>query len=126
MTEGNYKYELMVILSLDNGLDAAKKLYEATKKQISKHGEIFFEDVWGEKDLAYPMNKHEKGFYAVLNFSFEPAEIKEFETGLRLDPDVIRHLIVKIPMKYEPKTLAQLAEAKEKQVEAEEKETAKK
>ncbi|MCC6643639.1 30S ribosomal protein S6 [Candidatus Peregrinibacteria bacterium] len=111
------KYELMVIVDSGIGQAAVTKRLESIKKQIAKHGEIFFEDIWGERDLAYTMKKASKGHYAVFGFSFEPSEMKEFETGLRLEPEVIRHLIVKLPLKYEPKTLEQMKEEHEKEAE---------
>lgn len=127
MSESENNYELMVIIDLGIGQAAVEKRLESIRKQLSKHGKIFFEDLWGERVLAYPMNKLEKGYYAVMDFSFDSAELKEFETGLRLEPEVVRHLIVKLPLKYEPKTIEELQEAHQ-DVEEEavkEKETAK-
>lgn len=112
MTEskGN-KYELMVIVDSGIGQANVQKRLDTIKKTIAKHGEIFFEDIWGERDLAYPMKKATKGYYAVFGFNFDPTELVEFETGLRLEPEVIRHLIVKLPLKFEPMTLDQLKAA---------------
>lgn len=112
MTEstGN-KYELMVIVDSGIGQANVQKRLDTIKKTIAKHGEIFFEDIWGERDLAYPMKKATKGHYAVFGFNFDPTEMIEFETGLRLEPEVVRHLIVKLPLKFEPMTLDQLKAA---------------
>ncbi len=108
MKNEEFKYELMVIVDPDLGESACNKRLEAIKKQISKHGEIFFEDVWGEKPLAYSMNGRERGYYAVINFTFDPTEILEFDTSLRLEPEIMRYLIVKVPFKYTPKTMKEL------------------
>ncbi|MBD3270732.1 30S ribosomal protein S6 [Candidatus Peregrinibacteria bacterium] len=124
MENAELKYELMIIISMDNGLQEAKKTLESIKKQLQADGKIFFEDVWGERDLAYTMKKQDKGFYAVYNFSFNPEKVSELETNLRLDTQVIRHLLIKVPFKYEPKSLADFEKEK---VEADiEKETEKK
>ena len=105
------KYEVMVILNSDNGEDAAKKALTQIKSWIlDRQGEIFFEDIWGIKDLAYSIKKHDRGYYVVLNFLMLPESINTFERELRLEPMVLRHLIVSLPFKYEPKTFAQLAE----------------
>lgn len=120
MTETGNNYELMVIIDMGIGQAAIDKRLESIRKQLSKHGKIFFEDLWGERDLAYPMNKREKGYYAVMDFSYEPAELKEFETGLRLEPEVIRYLVVRLPLKYEPKTREELQEAHQEEAVAEE------
>jgi small subunit ribosomal protein S6 len=128
MNNAENKYELMVIINSEIGQDAVKKRLTALKKQLNEHGEVFFEDVWGEKDLGYPMKGKTKGSYAVYNFSFEPAEIKELEMSLKLDNEVIRHLLIKTPFKYEPKSLADIEKAAQdaKEAEAAEKEAAKK
>lgn len=117
------KYEVMVILNSDNGEDAAKKALTQVKSWISdRKGEIFFEDVWGIKDLAYSIKKHDRGFYTVLNFMMLPESINDFERELRLEPMVLRHLIVSLPFKYEPKTFAQMEEAAKAEAAKEEKE----
>lgn len=97
MSELENNYELMVIVDSGIGQAAVDKRLESIRKQLTKHGKIFFEDLWGEKELGYPMNKHTKGHYAVFDFTFDPVELKEFETGLRMEPEVIRHLIIRLP-----------------------------
>ncbi len=105
MAELESKYELMVIVDPGIGQAGVEKRLESIRKQISKFGKIFFEDIWGERDLAYTMKGHKKGHYSVFDFTYEGDKLKEFEIGLTLDPDVIRHLIVRLPLKYEPKSL---------------------
>ncbi len=111
MAESENKYELMVIIDSGIGQANVDKRLEAIRKQITKFGKIFFEDLWGEKDFAYPIKKMSKGYYAVLDFSFDPSELAEMETTLRLEPEVVRHLIVKLPLKYEPIALEDLQKA---------------
>jgi len=105
------KYELMIIVDSGIGQANVDKRLEAVRKQITKHGKIFFEDIWGEREFAYPIKGLTKGHYAVMDFSFEPSELAEMETTLRLEPEVVRHLIVKLPLKYEPMTLEDLKKA---------------
>lgn len=105
------KYELMVIIKADIGEDAAKKRLDEIKKLIARQkGEIFFDDVWGLRDLAYSIKKHERGFYAVLNFMMLPEMLREIDSTLRLEPEVLRHMLVVLPFKYTPKTLAVMEE----------------
>ncbi len=108
MADTDNKYELMVIIDMGIGQAGVEKRLESIRKNLSKSGKIFFEDLWGERDLAYKMKGHSKGYYAVFDFSFEPDKLKELETGLRLDTEVIRHLIVRLPIKYEPKSLEEI------------------
>ena len=109
------KYELMLIVDPDIGLDGIKKRLEEVRKMISKKGksgsgEIFFEDDWGMRDLSYDIRKRQKGYYMVYNFMAEPSFIKDFDRTLRLEREVLRHMIVTLPFAYEPKSLAQMME----------------
>jgi small subunit ribosomal protein S6 len=123
------KYELMVIVNPEIGADAtAKQLDEIKEMLVLSKGEkpqIFFEDVWGLRDLAYKIKRHDRGFYAVYDFIMDPSLVRELDTNLRLETNILRHMIVKLPFAYEPKTLAQLEEEKVIE-ESEEKKPAKK
>ncbi len=121
------RYELMVIVAPDIGETAIKKRLEAIKKSIADFGgEVFFEDDWGLRDLAYDIKKREQGYYIVLDVNLGPGSIKELDRMLRLEPEVLRHLLMKLPTAYQPKTLADMeAEAaaadKEEELKKEEK-----
>ena len=61
---------------------------------------------WGKRTLAYPIRRHDTGYYVVANFAAEPTALPEFERALKLDEGVIRHLVV---LNDEPPTPAQAA-----------------
>ena len=50
---------------------------------------------WGKRRLAYAVNKHTDGVYVLINFEAAPGEIKEIDRVLKIDDNVLRHLIVK-------------------------------
>lgn len=50
-------------------------------------------DVWGRRQLAYKIGRHETGYYVVARFAADPAALPEFERALKLDDGVIRYLI---------------------------------
>ena len=103
------RYELMVIVAPDLGETAIKKRLESIKKSITDFGgEVFFEDVWGLRNLAYDIRKHGQGFYAVMDLNLNPENVKELERILRLEVEVLRHLLIKLPSVYQPKTLAEM------------------
>lgn len=107
--EDTKKYELMVIIHPDLGENAIVKRLEEIRKLIkNQKGEIFFEDIWGMRDLAYPIKKHERGYYAVLSFTLLPEMLQEIDTTLKLENEVVRHMIITLPFTYEPKNLAML------------------
>ncbi len=98
-------YELMVIVDPEIGNDAVNSKLEEIKQLItSNKGDIFFEDLWGVRDLAYRIKKRDKGFYAVYNMNMENDGIKEINTTLNIDGHVLRHLLAKMPEGYEPKS----------------------
>jgi small subunit ribosomal protein S6 len=50
-------------------------------------------DVWGRRQLAYPIGRKENGYYIVAKFDAEPAALPEFERALKLDEGVVRYLV---------------------------------
>lgn len=103
------RYELMVIVSPDIGETAINKRLEAIKKSIKDFGgEFSFEDLWGLRNLAYAIRKHDQGYYAVLDFDMDPEKVKELDRMLRLEVEVLRHLLMKLPAVYQPKTLTDM------------------
>lgn len=50
-------------------------------------------DIWGRRQLAYKIGRHENGFYIVARFAAEPGTLPEFERSLKLDDGVVRYLI---------------------------------
>lgn len=57
-------------------------------------GEITAVEDWGKRQLAYPIEDQENGRYVVAQFSIEPEALDEFERVLKLDGDLLRHLVV--------------------------------
>ncbi len=55
-------------------------------------GEIVYEEDWGLRKLAYPIQKKTTGFYHLIEFKAEPAFIANLETQYKRDERVIRFL----------------------------------
>ena len=49
---------------------------------------------WGKRELAYPIDKDKSGYYVVAQFTAPPDVLTGFERTLKLDDDLIRHLVV--------------------------------
>lgn len=98
MTTGGVKmrdYELLFVL--DPSLDEEQKanLVETAKSVINNGGgEAGEADVWGEKKLAYNINKKSTGYYVVLPFKADAELPKELDRRLRINENVMRHIIV--------------------------------
>ena len=72
------------------------QMKEAVKKYtdyiVSKGGEIVYEEDWGLRQLAYPIQKKTTGFYYLIEFKAEPSLIARLETQYRRDERIIRFL----------------------------------
>lgn len=105
------QYEVTVILDPSLGEEGLAKQLERWKKQIEdREGKILKEDPWGVRSLAYPIEKKDQGYYAVLEFELPGEQVGELENLLRLDEHVLRHLIVHL----DPATLAAREEQKQR------------
>ena len=49
---------------------------------------------WGKRTLAFPIRRKEVGHYVVAQCDTEPDRLLEFERLVRLDDQVLRHLVV--------------------------------
>jgi len=108
MSEEN-KYELMVILLPDLSADDTEKELKDIRKLLKEaNGEIYHEDIWNIRNLAYTIKKQDRGFYAIFYFTLEAAKLKEIDKSLSLNQKVIRHMIVKSPKGYVIKSLSEL------------------
>lgn len=88
------KYEVMFIL--DSSLEEERRtaLMEMVKEVISSDGEVTKENIWGNRKLAYPIQKKFDGYYVVVEFSANPDLPKELDRKLRIADGVMRHMII--------------------------------
>ena len=87
-------YEVMFVI--DPALEDAKKdaTVESVQSIIAADGEVGKVDVWGMRKLAYPIDKKEEGYYAVVEFHGNPTLPKELDRRLKISDNVIRHIII--------------------------------
>lgn len=101
------KYELMVILVPDMSQEETAKELDKIRKELKNlGGEIYHEDLWDVRDLAYIIKKYDKGYYAIFYFTLENGQgLVEMEKEFKLNHKLIRHMIVKSPKNYVIKKL---------------------
>lgn len=58
-------------------------------------GQALDTNIWGKRRLAYPIDKHEDGYYVVSKLSLDPGRTGELEDQLRIYDEVIRHMLVR-------------------------------
>ena len=90
------KYEVMFIAKPleDAEVDPiAEFVYNLIKKN---GGNVEKVDRWGKRHLAYPVKKQADGNYVLINFEADPEVIKEIDRVMKIQDDILKHLIVKI------------------------------
>ena len=65
-----------------------------TKLIADNGGEVVYEENWGLRQLAYPIQHKTSGFYYLIQFKSEPSFIETLETQYFRDERVIRFLTV--------------------------------
>lgn len=65
------------------------------KKAISSDGKVTKEDMWGVRDLMYPIKKATKGYYAHYELEADPKVIKDLDKNLRVEEDILRYLLIR-------------------------------
>jgi small subunit ribosomal protein S6 len=88
-------YEAVYIF--DAALDEAAintKLEQHHELVTGKDGEVTAVDHWGNRQLAYPVEKMKTGYYVVAQFNGDPDALPEFERALKLDEAILRYLVV--------------------------------
>ena len=90
-------YYLTLVLKADMDEKERKTLLDSmVKKLVGEDGKIEKEDLWGSKDLAYPIKKQTKGFYAHYEISADPKNAKGLDKTLKVEEDILRYLLVRV------------------------------
>ena len=106
-------YELVIVVDPEVGDDGLPAIVERVNNFIQERGgTINNVDQWGKRRLAYPIKRHNEGYYVITHFSFDPQVIRALEGSLDLAEDLLRHLVTRIEEVKPPKVKeAKLKEA---------------
>lgn len=78
----------------------------------ANQGEVYYESSVNQIKLAYPINKQTSAFFGFCEFRASAETVKQISEKLKLEPQVVRFLIVVPPKKaaatHEPKEAAPL------------------
>ena len=102
------KYEIMLILSPKQTDKEIEKNLKEIKGIVTENGyAIVDEDLWGMRELSYPIKASSKGYYALYNFEGEPAGLPAIQKDLNLQVGLLRYMATKVPndyvmMRYDP------------------------
>lgn len=82
-------YELVFIFR--NEEDLYKKGLETAKAELKKLGaNVQKEEDWGEKTLAYPIKKRDRGHYTLLILEMDPSKVIEADRIFKLQTDILK------------------------------------
>ncbi|UTW60722.1 30S ribosomal protein S6 [bacterium SCSIO 12741] len=84
---------LTPVLSEDQVKETVKKFEDLLK---SLGANITYQDHWGLRKLAYPIQKKSTGFYHLFEFELEGSQIARLEIEMKRDERIMRFLSIKM------------------------------
>tara|TARA_B100001063_G_C16246884_1_gene303401 strand:- start:159 stop:485 length:327 start_codon:yes stop_codon:yes gene_type:complete len=76
--------------------DLEIELKNHTETITELNGSIKYNESWGLRNLAYPIDKNKKAFYEFMNIEMPGENLKVLNSKLNLNENVIRYLSVKV------------------------------
>ena len=100
MADVKNPYELTYIVNAVLNEDQIKSVVQRVTKLIDENdGEILAMDEWGNKRLAYPINKKRNGYYVNIHMNAPGGIIPRLERALEIDDDILRYLTLRMDAK---------------------------
>jgi small subunit ribosomal protein S6 len=93
----NRPYELGFIIPSNVPETETKTVIGVVQALIEQMGgKVNNVDFWGRRRLAYPIKDFREGYYVFLQMEFPPIQVNELERTLRLNDQILRHLVVRL------------------------------
>ncbi len=91
----NKNYEVMFIVKIMEE-EAIEAMVTRVEDLITRNdGTIKNIERMGRRRLAYEIQKMNEGYYVLIDFEIDPVQIQEIDRVIKINEDIIRHLIVK-------------------------------
>ena len=106
-------YELMYIINPVLSEEQTKDIVQRVTAYLSDSGaDVVQVNETGSQRLAYPIEKKRNGYYVIVNFRLSnPVGLPKLERALRINDDVMRHLVLRYDAKMERHYTQQKAES---------------
>ncbi|MCX7026900.1 MAG: 30S ribosomal protein S6 [Spirochaetes bacterium] len=89
------QYELVVILPSEE--EAFRKGKESVAADMAQFNAVDVkEEDMGDRLLAYPILKKERGHYILYRMSLEPQTVSPLERVFKLNTSILKYLLVKV------------------------------
>ncbi len=106
-------YEAMVILNAQLG-DEEHNALVGRLEEVLRNGGAEVREVarWGRRRMAYEIDRKKDGYYAIFYFGLGltggDQVLEAFERACRFDENIIRHMVLKVPVKKRGRDVTQL------------------
>lgn len=90
------KYELMFIINptiLEEGREAV--IAKVNNILTVAGATVLKSEKWGERKLAYPIDKKKTGFYVLTTLEMDGTKLTEVESKLNITEEVMRYIVIK-------------------------------
>ncbi|ADU96272.1 30S ribosomal protein S6 [Thermovibrio ammonificans] len=93
-----YYYEMVYILRPTMSDEETNAAIEKVNSYVERYGgEVLKVDKWGKRQLAYPINDYDKGFYVLEYIRTDKRDfVRNMENFFRINEDVIRFLLFRL------------------------------
>ncbi len=89
-------YEVVFIVHPDLDENALNETVEQVKGWVAAvGGQVSKVDLWGKRQLAYPIRKRREGYYVLLEAEMPGEAVARLERNLRIHEPIMRYLIVR-------------------------------
>jgi small subunit ribosomal protein S6 len=88
-------YEVVFLVHPDQS-EQVPAMIERYRSGIESQGGVIHRlEVWGRRQLAYPINKIHKAHYVLMNIECDGQALAELESAFRFNDAVIRNMVLK-------------------------------
>jgi len=89
------RYETFVIIDPDITQEQREPVLERVRELVTQQdGFLVFEDVWGDRKLAYEIKKKVRGFYVRFDYCGLAPLVNEIERYFRIDDRALKYMTV--------------------------------
>ncbi len=115
-----YHYEMVYILRPTMSDEETKAAIDKVNSYVERYGgEVLLVDKWGKRQLAYPINDYDKGYYVLEYIRTNDRNfVKNMENFFRINEDVIRFLLFRLKPSEVKELKEKLSQKKEEPVAA--------
>jgi small subunit ribosomal protein S6 len=92
-------YETMYILRPSVEEEDRNAIVEKFKGIVLDGGEVVSVDEWGNRKLAYEIDKVKDGYYVLMTFKGNGDIVTELERNYRISDDVMRFIVINLDQK---------------------------